>query len=50
MEGLITCLKPETRQQLVKCINVAAAGIKNETVQWKETLFTHKCYTDTNEV
>jgi len=36
MAGLVTCLKPERRQQLVECRNVAAAGIKNEKVRWEE--------------
>jgi len=36
MAGLVTCLKPGTRQQLVECRKVAATGIRNETVRWEE--------------
>jgi len=35
MAGLVTCVKLETRQQLVESRSIAAAGIRTETV-WLE--------------
>jgi len=42
MASLVTCLKPEARQQLVECRNVAAAaGIRNKTVEREEWIEWH---------